>query len=152
MSGIFRDVYLWSPASVHIRDFEVKTDLDAAYQDATLNVAVKLDQLRAAGGHQSHSKPACSIRPARALSHPPASRQFEPGKNVTVEAVAPVTNPLKWSAETPNLYQLLLTLKDAVGQNARSHSRQRRLPQSGNPRRQLARQRPARPLQRRQPP
>ena len=35
MSGIFRDVYLWSPPNVHIRDFEVKTDLDAQYRDAS---------------------------------------------------------------------------------------------------------------------
>ena len=26
MSGIFRDVYLWSPAAHHVRDFEVQTD------------------------------------------------------------------------------------------------------------------------------
>ena len=38
MCGIFRDVYLWSPAAQHVRDFEVKTDLDAAYRDATLTV------------------------------------------------------------------------------------------------------------------
>ena len=28
---------------------------------------------------------------------------------------ARIANPLKWSAETPNLYKLLLTLKDAPG-------------------------------------
>src|SRR5436190_14378420 len=42
MSGIFRDVYLWSPPWVHIRDFEVKTDLDAQYRDATFSVAVTI--------------------------------------------------------------------------------------------------------------
>ena len=31
MSGIFRDVYLWTTPAQHVRDFEVKTDLDAAY-------------------------------------------------------------------------------------------------------------------------
>ena len=30
MSGIFRDVYLWSTPQQHVRDFEVNTDLDAA--------------------------------------------------------------------------------------------------------------------------
>ena len=34
-SGIFRDVYLWTAADQHVRDFEVKTDLDAKYQDGT---------------------------------------------------------------------------------------------------------------------
>ena len=31
------------------------------------------------------------------------------------EFAVPVTNPRKWSAETPDLYKLLLTLKDAAG-------------------------------------
>ena len=30
MSGIFRDVYLWATPEQHVRDFEVKTDLDDA--------------------------------------------------------------------------------------------------------------------------
>ena len=42
LSGIFRDVYLWSPAAVHVRDFEVKTDLDANYRDAELKVKTRL--------------------------------------------------------------------------------------------------------------
>ncbi len=42
LSGIFRDVYLWSTPQVHIRDFEVKTDLDAQYRDAKLTIAVKI--------------------------------------------------------------------------------------------------------------
>ena len=29
LSGIFRDVYLWSTAARHIRDFEIRTDFDA---------------------------------------------------------------------------------------------------------------------------
>ena len=36
MSGIYRDVYVWTTPSQHIRDFEVQTNLDDAYQDATL--------------------------------------------------------------------------------------------------------------------
>ena len=40
MSGIYRDVYLWSTASQHVRDFEIRPDLDAAYHDATLTISV----------------------------------------------------------------------------------------------------------------
>ena len=38
MSGIFRDVYLWAPPERHLRDFEVKTNLDDEYRDAMLLV------------------------------------------------------------------------------------------------------------------
>ena len=34
LSGIFRNVTLWSAPQVHVRDFFVKTDLDAQYRDA----------------------------------------------------------------------------------------------------------------------
>ncbi len=42
LSGIFRNVTLWSAPQVHIRDFSVKTDLDAQYKDATLEVTAKV--------------------------------------------------------------------------------------------------------------
>src|SRR4030042_7051897 len=42
LSAIYRDVYLWSPPNVHIRDFEVKTDLDAQYRDAQLKLIMQL--------------------------------------------------------------------------------------------------------------
>ena len=42
LSGIFRNVTLWSTPNVHVRDFFVKTDLDAQYKDATVEVINKI--------------------------------------------------------------------------------------------------------------
>ena len=60
MSGIYRDVYLWSPADRHLRDFEIRTDLDSAYRDAELVV-------NAASG-QSHRQAARRSRSTMALA------------------------------------------------------------------------------------
>ena len=38
LSGIFRNVYLFSTPHVHIRDFEIKADLDDNYRDAAFRV------------------------------------------------------------------------------------------------------------------
>jgi beta-galactosidase/beta-glucuronidase len=38
MSGIFRDVYLWAAPEQHVRDIEVRTELDSSYKDATLKI------------------------------------------------------------------------------------------------------------------
>src|SRR5699024_5922306 len=38
MSGIFRDVYLYSTPHIHIRDFTVVTELDHEYKDADLKI------------------------------------------------------------------------------------------------------------------
>ena len=40
--GIYRDVYLWSRAPIHVRDFENRTNLDTAYPDATLETSVSV--------------------------------------------------------------------------------------------------------------
>ncbi len=42
LSGIFRSVFLYSTPNLHVRDFEVITDLDERYEDAQLKVKVQL--------------------------------------------------------------------------------------------------------------
>ncbi len=117
MSGIFRDVYLWSPPDVHVRDLEVKTDLDDSYQDATLRVSLSLENagkepqsvtlegplLTADGKTAAFLRSTCEV-PAQAESH------------AVIEK--PLTNPMKWSAESPYLYKLLLTVRDSHGRIA----------------------------------
>ena len=44
LSGIFRDVYLYSPPKMHIRDFRVVTDLDEQFRDAVLKLDVWIQQ------------------------------------------------------------------------------------------------------------
>src|ERR1019366_10188492 len=115
LSGIFRDVYLWSPPNLHIRDLEVKTDLDAQYRDATLDLLVTLEN----AGPQS-----ATVSIEAALLDPTgksvAARWMETRVDVgatggQARISTTIANPLNWSAETPNLYKLLLTLKDARG-------------------------------------
>lgn len=113
LSGIFRDVYLWSPPEVHIRDFEVQTDLDARYRDATLQVNLKITNYtrrpRALFLEATLLDPAG--RPVGGFGAPKPA-YAEPGRETEAALHARVSNPLKWSAETPWLYQLLLTLQD----------------------------------------
>ncbi|HUL80033.1 MAG TPA: glycoside hydrolase family 2 TIM barrel-domain containing protein [Vicinamibacteria bacterium] len=116
MSGIFRDVVLWSTSPIRIDDFRVTTDLDAQYRDATLRVDVTVGQadLR----RQAFSLEAALLdaagRPAiGALAR--AVTRAAPGETPTVSLEAQVPNPLKWSDEKPNLYTLLLTLRGAGG-------------------------------------
>jgi beta-galactosidase len=113
MSGIFRDVYLWSSPEQHVRDFEVNTDLDAKYQDATL--LVRADLVNAAKA--STATLGVELRdPAGTRVAGDRRRVLLPaGGGLPVSFRIPVRNPRKWSAETPVLYQLLMTLSDANG-------------------------------------
>lgn len=116
MSGIFRDVYLWSPADLHIRDFEVKGGLDEKYTDGMLDVMVEVE------GRNSKSETAT----VDAVLLMPDGKEIPLFQNVSsnmlgnansarVGGITRVENPLKWTAETPNLYKLLLTLKNSGG-------------------------------------
>lgn len=114
LSGIFRDVYLWSPPSQHIRDFTVRTELDAAYRDAEFRVAVSVQNTSASAAPVTVE--AKLLDPAGKVVTTPTIKLEAPAGGEYEAAIATsVTNPLKWTAETPNLYQLLLTLKDAAG-------------------------------------
>lgn len=114
LSGIFRDVYLWSPPDLHIRDFQVITDLDSEYRDAQLTLAVKVQN---AGEQDAVAKVESELLNASGkvvaspsiLLKPTASSEAEASISVQVK------NPLKWSAEHPNLYKLLIALKDEAG-------------------------------------
>jgi beta-galactosidase len=115
MSGIFRDVFLWSQPDRHVRDFEVQTNLDEAYKDAALVVKAAVE---------NSSKAASKIKLSAALFNAagvavgkPATAEVEvgAGAEAPAEISIPVSAPRKWSAEDPYLYKLQLTLRDASG-------------------------------------
>ncbi len=114
LSGIFRDVYLWSTPSIHIRDFQVKTDLDEEYRNAELTIVAML--VNQAQTTSDVTLEIDLIGPdGKPILSPSIEKNLLPGGELRVDGTARVTDPLKWSAETPDLYKLLLTLKDSSG-------------------------------------
>jgi beta-galactosidase len=113
LSGIFRDVYLWSPPAVHLRDFEIHADLDAAYRDAVLGVTASV-----ANGGDGAAAGDVSVDLLDAGGHRVASQtqsfRAAAAGEARLRVTLPVRAPYKWSAETPYLYQALLTLRDAA--------------------------------------
>ena len=117
MSGIFRNVTLWSAPEVHIRDFRVVTDLDEQYRNATLRVEAKVHNF------SNHSVPARTF--SVALHNAKGARvgvpvqvavpAIEAGGEAPVSVQMPVQNPAKWTAETPNLYTAVLSLGNGQG-------------------------------------
>lgn len=116
LSGIYRDVFLFSVPQTHIRDFFVRTDLLNNYRDAVLNVRLNLNNY--------HHEP---MRRTVELTlydennqqvYQPLSRAVLMSNDAesVLNFQQEISNPKKWSAETPNLYTLLLTLKDPNGQ------------------------------------
>ena len=115
LSGIFRDVYLWSPPNVHIRDFEVKTELDAQYLNAELKLTAKVQNVGSAIARATLELTLFDAKGAQVIQPRINGLGADPAGDTEVNITAPVPNPLKWTAETPNLYKLLLTLRDDKG-------------------------------------
>ncbi|HNQ88709.1 MAG TPA: glycoside hydrolase family 2 TIM barrel-domain containing protein [Verrucomicrobiota bacterium] len=115
MSGIFRDVYLWSPPDVHIRDFEVRAGLDAQHRDGSLGFVVTLESCLAQPAAVTVEGLLLDGR-GREVARPAIAMRVAPdGGGGQAEMIQSIPNPLPWTAETPNLYRLLLTLKSEAG-------------------------------------
>ncbi len=107
ISGIERDVYLYSTPQQHIRDFRVVADLDEKYETGLLNIAGEVVSYNgAAAAHVQYSlidKKGITVLEG---STPISS---EATKSFTIADT--LRSPQKWTAETPDLYTLLLTLQ-----------------------------------------
>jgi beta-galactosidase len=108
LSGIFRDVFLWSTdLDSHIVDFKVNSDLDDSCTDAllTVNLDVRLPNLSELQVQLRLLDPDGNDVPISISETATTSMQLQ----VLVES------PAQWSAEYPNLYQMLLSLTEADG-------------------------------------
>ncbi|PTR01159.1 beta-galactosidase [Mucilaginibacter yixingensis] len=111
LSGIFRNVTLWRAPQQHIRDFFIRTDLDAHYKDATANISAKVINYDSETAGAAIAV-ACIYKDGQLI----ASQQtnvpaLKAGEETNVSLQIPVKNPLKWTAETPNLYTTVITLQ-----------------------------------------
>lgn len=112
MSGIFRDVFLYSSPKVAIRDFHVTTGFSADLQNANLDIAVDVQNY----SRKDEKKYVLLVnlydsegnKVVQGASFP--SGKIEAGSRVSLEFTEAVKSPKLWSAETPDLYQLSIQL------------------------------------------
>ncbi len=112
LSGIERTVFLHARPKTFIRDFFAVGNLEHDYKDGLLNIDVALK-------NAENANPGVSVD---ASLFDGDKKIFTETKNVSLmqgEASLSVTKELpaikQWSAEKPNLYSLVLTLKDKGG-------------------------------------
>lgn len=111
LSGIERDVYLWSQPKVSLQDFYVRSTLDDTYSDGLFGLKMIMANHtdRQADITASYKlvdnagkEVASGSKQLRAAANADASAMFE----TRIPSVS------KWSAETPELYTLLMTVSD----------------------------------------
>ena len=112
MAGIFDDVTLYSTQQVRMRDWQVITDFDDSFKDSDLSVNVSVRSYGVQGDYKVKAK---VTRDGKSVAEMDGGAQIQAGGEKVVELRAKVASPLKWTAETPDLYDLTMELSDASG-------------------------------------
>lgn len=108
LSGIFRDVYLYSVPDVHIEDMFITSDLTNNFKNATVKNILKI---------QSYKEAVVDIQ--MELLYKTDSILKVEEKNIKVDRELKIAisekfqNPKLWSAEKPNLYDIKVTIIDS---------------------------------------
>ncbi len=103
ISGIERDVFLVAKPKTHIRDFTILAGLDKTYKNGLLNVNIDLNE---ASGDQSVY---CQLSDGKKIVY----KSDEIAVNKEKCNISTHIKEIKsWSAEHPNLYQLIIVLKN----------------------------------------
>lgn len=111
MSGIERDVFLWSQPKASIQDFRVVSTLDDTYTNGIFKLAVDL---------KNHTQETKNLNVGYELLDAKGNLVTSESNDIWVSPAAPQTasfeydlkNVAPWSAEHPNLYKLLMTIKE----------------------------------------
>ena len=133
LAGIHRSIYLYATPKIRIRDFGVRTLLDDNYRDARLIIHPELAVIDGQRGEGYHVEAQLYDNAGNAVLDSTLKQDAVPMLNLDHKGKimnarnpqrgyaawgwleAEVKNPLKWTAETPNLYTLKLALVDSAG-------------------------------------
>jgi len=124
MSGIHREVYLMAEPPLRIADFFYQTKLDKDYKDAVLSIRPRIENLT------GKEVPGYILKAQLYDDNnlPVLTKSLERKADEIINEIHPrldqvkfglletkISNPKKWSTEDPNLYKLVLSLEDSVG-------------------------------------
>jgi len=116
ISGIERDVYLYATPKQHIFDFHAKPTLNKNFNQGTLTVDITLKNYDNKKSDQHVEVQLLDPRNnMKVLLSKHSSLKIAAKTNIEISLAGNINQPALWSAETPNLYTLLVNLKDAKG-------------------------------------
>ena len=109
LCGIYREVYLFAEPKLCLRDFYFKTDFDDSYTDSNVTLNMYINNYNNIRGKMTASAKLIDSNNEEILI---GTKETElSGGNEAVTFTETVKAPEKWSAETPNLYTLVMTIE-----------------------------------------
>jgi beta-galactosidase len=117
LSGIDRDVYLYSTENIRIADFFARPDLDASYKNGSLSLDITVKNLNEAPKNNQTLIAKLVDASGKTVFTKTTKINVMANNAQTITVNQNVTAPKLWSNETPYLYTLLLTLNDESGKS-----------------------------------
>ncbi|WP_455585007.1 glycoside hydrolase family 2 TIM barrel-domain containing protein [Bacteroides sp.] len=105
LSGIARETYLYARPTAHINDIFVHPQLDEELKNGTIDIEVSSENC------DGYTMDFTLLNPK---GNRVSSTENKVRNGKLFESLR-IVSPLHWTAETPNLYHLLITLKDKSG-------------------------------------
>lgn len=111
LCGIYREVYIFAEPKKRLFDFYAKTDFDDDFKNSTLSVEYYVN-------NTTDEKQKITVKSYlisdtdKEIELPDASCEVEKKSTATLCISEEIKNVKKWSAETPNLYKLVIQLVD----------------------------------------
>lgn len=109
LCGIYRDVYLFAEPKVCLRDFYFKTDFDDTYNDSNVTLNMYFNNYNNIRGKIKVSAKLIDSKNEE-IELGTSEKELSGGKE-TITYNKTVKSPDKWSAETPNLYTLVMSVE-----------------------------------------
>ncbi len=120
LSGLERDVYLYSTADVRIADIFARASLDSKYRNGILSLDV--DVMNYGKGEDAKVNATLFDKAGRKVWSSGKDVKLAANGETSVNYSATLKNPAKWSAETPNLYTLVVSIADNAGNTIEASS------------------------------
>ncbi len=116
LSGIDRDVFLYSTPKQHIQDFFIRSNLDEEYRNGTFDMDIEVKN----HGNTTIAGLSLDVTLFRdrktILTLQSDIPEVHSNDKTMVHLFSMVENPEKWTAETPRLYDVLIQLKNSKRQ------------------------------------
>ena len=115
LSGIDRDVFLYSTPKQSIRDFFIIGDLDNDYNNGLFNIDLEVVNYQSSDIMNLSVKVALTDDAGKTITLTSDIPVIKGKEKESINLTATLDNPKKWTAETPNLYDVLIQLQDFDG-------------------------------------
>ncbi len=110
ISGIERDVYLWSQPKTSIHDFKVVSTLDNSYKDGIFKLGIDIKNTNTS---PSTAKVSYSLldQTGKSVANSCNTLSINGNQIKTVSFETVLNNVATWTSEHPNLYKLMMTIE-----------------------------------------